>query len=55
MYTKKAMLFGTHLLLFNMFEKLDNTFFVVCTVNPLEHLTVFSSPNLPHHLVSIRL
>ena len=49
------MLFSTHLLLFNRFENLDNTFLVICTVNPLKHLTVFSSPNLPHHLVIILL
>ena len=40
------MLFGTHLLLFNMFEKLDNTFFVVEPPRT-PHCIFLSQPSSP--------
>lgn len=42
-----------NLFLFNRFKYLDNAFFIIYTMNSFKNLTVFSSPNLPHHLIII--
>lgn len=43
----------TYLFLLHWFKNLNDTFLIVSAVNTLKHLTIFSSPHLPHNLIII--